>query len=197
MIMKLDEAALDTLFRTARSYNGYLDKPVPESVFSEIWELMRWGPTSANQLPARLVWCDSDYAKQKLANCASSNNRQKILEAPVTVIIAMDSNFHEYLPEFFPHANARSWFANDTALRETSAFRNSTLQGAYFLLAARALGYDTGPMSGFDNDAVDAIFFADQPNIRSNFLSTLGYGDPATVFERLPRPDFDRFNRKV
>lgn len=191
----LDDAALDTIFRAARSYNGYTDEPVGEAELHAIWELMKWGPTSANQLPARLVWCVSDEAKAKLAATASAQNAPKILKAPVTVIIAMDSDFHENLPELFPHnPTAKSWFDGNLPLREASAFRNATLQGAYFIIAARALGLDTGPMSGFDNGKVDAAFFADTPSVKSNFISTLGHGDPATIFDRLPRPAFEKFN---
>ena len=190
----LDEAGLDTLFRAARSYNGYLDKPVGEDEIRRIYDLLKWGPTSANQLPARLVWCVSDEAKAKLADCASAANAPKILKAPVTVIIGMDTNFHEHLPELFPHTDAKSWFEGNMELREASAFRNSSLQGGYFILAARALGLDTGPMSGFDGGAVDKAFFADQPSVRTNFISTLGHGDPSTIFDRLPRPAFEKFN---
>jgi 3-hydroxypropanoate dehydrogenase len=191
----LSDSALDQLFRTARTYNGYLDKPVSEAQLHAIWDLVKFGPTSANSLPARIVWCVSDEAKQKLAALAIPGNEEKIRAAPVTAIIAMDTEFYEHLPEFFPHTDARSWFAGNDALAETTAFRNSSLQGAYFILAARALGLDTGPMSGFDNAAVDKAFFAGEPKVKSNFISTLGYGDPATIFERSPRPDFARFNR--
>lgn len=191
----LSDTALDTIFRTARSYNGYLDKPVSEAQLHAIWDLMKWGPTSANQLPARLVWCVSDEAKAKLAACASEGNRAKILQAPVTAIVAMDVEFHEHLPELFPHVDAKSWFDGNTELREASAFRNSSLQGAYLIIAARALGLDTGPMSGFDQGAVDKVFFADQPGVRTNFIATLGYGDPASVHPRSPRPEFAKFNR--
>ncbi|MGY4396968.1 3-hydroxypropanoate dehydrogenase [Sphingomonas sp. UYAg733] len=194
MTEKLSNAALDTIFRTARSYNGYTDQPVAEAELHAIWDLMKWGPTSANQLPARLVWCVSDVAKAKLAACTSAQNAPKILNAPVSVVIGMDENFHEYLPEFFPHADAKSWFEGNAELRAVSAMRNSTLQGAYFIIAARALGLDTGPMSGFDNGKVDAAFFAGTPSIRSNFISTLGHGDPASIFDRLPRPAFEKFN---
>lgn len=195
MAAPLDDQALDQLFRTARTYNGYTDQPVSEAQLDQIWELMKMGPTSANCLPARLVWCVSDAAKQQLAACASPGNQEKILNAPVTVIIGMDREFYEQLPELFPHADARSWFAGNAELANATAFRNSSLQGAYFLLAARALGLDTGPMSGFDPAAVDAAFFADAPSVTANFISTLGYGDPATIFERSPRPGFARFNR--
>lgn len=194
MAGKLSDEALDILFRKARSYNGYTDEPVTEAELEQIWELMKFGPTSANQLPARIVWCVSDEAKQKLAACASGTNAPKILAAPVTAIIGMDLEFYEQLPMLFPHADARAWFVGNDALIQTSAFRNSTLQGAYFLLAARAIGLDTGPMSGFDNTAVDEAFFSGT-SIRSNFISTLGHGDPSTIFERLPRPDFAAFNR--
>ncbi|HEX2813819.1 MAG TPA: malonic semialdehyde reductase [Sphingopyxis sp.] len=191
----LSDSALDQLFRTARTYNGYLDRPVSEDQLRAIWDLMKYGPTSANALPARLIWCVSDEAKAKLAAFASEANRPKILQAPVTAIIAMDHEFYDHLPDLFPHTDARSWFVGNEAVAETTAFRNSSLQGAYFIMAARALGLDTGPMSGFSNDAVDAAFFADTPKVKSNFISTLGYGDPATIFERSPRPDFERFNR--
>lgn len=191
----LDDAALDQLFRTARTYNGFTDQPVSEAELRAIWDLMKMGPTSANQMPARLVWCVTDEAKAKLAAAASEGNRPKILAAPVSVVIGMDIEFHEHLPELFPHTDARSWFVNNQALREESAFRNSTLQGGYFILAARALGLDTGPMSGFDAKKVEAAFFADQPNIRANFISTLGHGDPATIFARSPRPAFEKFNQ--
>ena len=191
----LPDSALDQLFRTARTYNGYLDRPVSEDQLRAIWDLVKYGPTSANSLPARIVWCVSDEAKAKLAALAMPANAEKILKAPVTAIIAMDTEFYEHLPELFPHTDARSWFVGNEALAHATAFRNSSLQGAYFILAARALGLDTGPMSGFNNEAVDAAFFADTPKVKSNFISTLGYGDPASIFERSPRPDFERFNR--
>ena len=191
----LSDAALDQIFRTARTYNGYLDRPVSTEQLHAIWELMKMGPTSANMMPARLVWCTSDAAKAKLAPFCLPANAEKVLKAPVTVIIGMDLDYHEQLPWLFPHADAKSWFDGNEPLREISAMRNSTLQGAYFIIAARALGLDTGPMSGFSNEAVDAAFFADQPRVRSNFISTLGYGDAATIFERSPRPEFDLFNR--
>ena len=191
----LSDSALDQLFRTARTYNGYTDQPVSTEQLHAIWDLVKFGPTSANSLPARIVWCVTAEAKAKLAALALPANAEKILKAPVTAIIASDNEFYENLPELFPHADARSWFAGNEALAQTTAFRNSSLQGGYFILAARALGLDTGPMSGFDNAGVDEAFFADQPNVKSNFISTLGYGDPATIFERSPRPDFARFNR--
>ncbi|MEQ1687708.1 MAG: malonic semialdehyde reductase [Sphingopyxis sp.] len=191
----LNDAALDQLFRQARTYNGYVDKPVSEAQLHAIWDLMKMGPTSANCLPARLVWCTTSDAKARLAACAMPANADKILAAPVSVIIGMDTHFYEQLPHLFPHTDARSWFAGNDALAETTAFRNSSLQGAYLIFAARALGLDTGPMSGFDAAALDAAFFVDQSHVRANFIATLGYGDPASIFARSPRPDFSAFNR--
>lgn len=196
MSLPLDPAALDQLFRTARTYNGYTDEPVSRAQMDAIWELMKFGPTSANCLPARLVWCESAEAKEKLAALALPANGDKIRKAPVTVIIGMDLEFYENLPELFPHTDARSWFANAPALAEATAFRNSSLQGAYFILAARALGLDTGPMSGFNNEAVDEAFFAGT-TVKSNFISTLGHGDPSSIFGRSPRPGFERFNTVI
>lgn len=191
----IDDAGLDTLFRTARSYNGFTDEPVTEADIRSIYELVKMGPTSANMSPARFFWLLSQESKDKLAAFTSGTNAAKIVKAPATVIIAMDLDFNAELPWLFPHApGARDWFGADREARHSHAFRNSTLQGAYFLMAARALGFDTGPMSGFDNAAVDAAFFADKPNLKSNFLSTIGHGDPSTIFDRLPRPEFDRFN---
>lgn len=192
----LDDDALDQLFREARSYNAWLPRDVSEAQIRAIYDLMKMGPTSANQQPARLVWCKSPEAKARLAAHAMDKNRAKITGAPVCVIVGMDLEFHEQLPWLFPHTDARGWFA-DEAMRHVNAFRNSSLQGAYLMLAARALGLDCGPMSGFDNAAVDAEFFADQPNVRSNFICAIGHGDPASIFGRSPRPEFDVFNRIV
>jgi nitroreductase len=195
----LSDEALDTIFRDARSFNGWLDKDVSEDQLRAIYELVKMGPTSANQQPLRIVWCKSAEAKQRLANHAGEKNQHKITSAPVCAILSMDIEFHEQLPWLFPHADARSWFAGDSperiANRTQQAFRNSTLQGAYLLIAARALGLDCGPMSGFDNAGVDAEFFADQPHWKSNFICSIGYGDPASIFGRSPRPDFDKFNQ--
>lgn len=193
----LDDKALDQLFREARTFNGYHDKSVSVEQLNAIWDLMKMGPTSANMLPARLIWCHSQESKERLALVSSPGNQEKIRKAPASVIIGMDNEFHEHLPELFPHDDAKSWFAEDAEARKVHAMRNSSLQGGYFILAARALGLDTGPMSGFDNDAVDKEFFGDQPNIKSNFISTLGYGDPSTIFDRSPRPDFSKFNRII
>lgn len=196
MANPVPDAVLDQLFRSARTYNGYLDKPVSETQLRAIYELLKMGPTSANTQPLRIVWCVSQDAKAKLANCASEANKIKIPKAPVVAILGMDMEFYEKLPRFFPHVDARGWYTSSPALVEATAFRNSSLQGAYFIMAARALGLDTGPMSGFNNAAVDQAFFADTA-IKSNFISSLGYGDPATIFERLPRPAFEETNSIV
>jgi 3-hydroxypropanoate dehydrogenase len=192
----IDDAAIDQLFRIGRTYNDYLDTPVSNEQLETVWELMKYGPTSANCLPARIVWCVSQESREKLAATALPANAVKILSAPATAIIGMDLEFYEQLPDLFPHADARSWFSGNAALAETTAFRNSSLQGGYFILAARALGLDTGPMSGFDNTAVDQAFFVGTA-VKSNFISTIGYGDPASIFERSPRPGFDRFNKII
>ncbi|ATE66995.1 malonic semialdehyde reductase [Rhizorhabdus dicambivorans] len=198
MAEPLSDAGLDTLFRKARSYNGYLDKPVSEDQLRQIWELMKYGPTSANLFPVRVVWCVSQDAKERLAKLVSGNNHDKVLKAPVTAIIGMDTKFYDHAARLFPVTDARSWFVDAEgkpgAHAAPTAFRNSSLQGAYFIMAARAIGLDTGPMSGFDNDAVDREFFAGT-DTKSNFLSTLGYGDPASIFDRLPRPSFEEFTQ--
>jgi 3-hydroxypropanoate dehydrogenase len=196
MTQTLDDAGLDLIFRDARSYNGYTDAPVSERDLRAIWDLVKWGPTSANMEPARIVWVATQEAKETLAAIASATNADKIRKAPVTAIIGSDMEFYDKLPKLFPHVDARPWFTGNPAMIETSAFRNSTLQGAYLIIAARALGFDTGPMSGFDNAAVDAAFFAGTP-IKSNFITTLGHGDASTIFERLPRLDFEEANSIV
>ena len=197
MAEPLNAAGLDTMFRAARTYNGYDDTPVTEADIKAIYELLKMGPTSANQQPARFVWCLSQESKDRLADAASATNAAKIRVAPAAVVIGMDLAFTEHLPWLFPHApTAKDWFSDDE-MRYKNAFRNSSLQGAYFIMAARALGFDTGPMSGFDNAKVDAAFFTGQPNVKSNFISTLGHGDPATIFERLPRPEFAQFNTVI
>jgi 3-hydroxypropanoate dehydrogenase len=191
----LADAALEQLFTEARSYNGWLDKPVIDEQLHAIWDLLKMGPTSANMQPARIVWVRSDEAKATLAGCVMEGNKAKVLAAPVTALIAYDIDFHEELPWLFPHTDAKSWFEGDEAGRREGAFRNSSLQGAYLILAARAVGLDTGPMSGFDAAAVEAEFFADNPRHKVNFICSIGYGDPSTVFDRSPRPEFDRFTR--
>lgn len=191
----LSDAALDQLFREARTHSAWLDKDVGDDLLHAIWDLARMGPTSVNQLPARLVWCKSAASRARLAAHASDGNKDKILAAPVCLIVAMDENFHEHLPWLFPHADAKSWFDGKEDFRRASALRNSSLQGAYLILAARALGLDCGPMSGFDNAALDADFFADEPHWKSNFICNIGYGDAEKLYPRSPRPDFDIFNR--
>lgn len=181
---------LDQLFRDARTHNGWLDKPVPEALLKELHDLMKWGPTSANCWPLRVVYVQSPEAKARLLPLMMEGNRAKTEAAPVTAILGMDLDFPEMLPKLFPHTDAKSWFAGNEALTEATAFRNSSLQGAYFMIAARALGLDCGPMSGFDADKVNAEFFAGT-RIRTNFICNLGYGDPAALFPRSPRPAFD------
>jgi 3-hydroxypropanoate dehydrogenase len=191
----LSPEALAQLFTEARSYNGWLGKPVSDEQLHAIWDLMKMAPTSANMQPARIVWVKSAEAKAKLAECVMEGNRAKVLAAPVTAVIGYDIDFHEELPWLFPHTDAKSWFEGDEAGRKEGAFRNSSLQGAYLILAARALGLDCGPMSGFDPEAVNAAFFADEPRRRVNFICSIGYGDPGSIFPRSPRPEFGRFNR--
>jgi 3-hydroxypropanoate dehydrogenase len=186
----LDASALDQLFRAARTHNGWLPRPVTDDELRAIYELMKWAPTSANCSPVRIVFVRSREAKERLRPALSPGNLDKTMAAPVTAIIGHDLEFYEKLPQLFPHADARSWFAGKPAAIETTAFRNGSLQGAYFILAARALGLDCGPMSGFDNAEVDAEFFAGTA-VRSNFLCNLGHGDPAKLFARSPRLAFD------
>lgn len=194
--MTLSADALDALFRTARTQNAWQDRPVTEDKLRELYDLLKFGPTSANASPARFVFVRSAEAKARLEPALSAGNRAKTQAAPVTVIVAYDPKFYDRLPVLFPHADARSWFAGNETLAEATAFRNSALQGAYLILAARAVGLDTGPMSGFDAAQVDAEFFADS-GYKTNFLVNLGYGDPAGVKERLPRLGFDEAARIV
>ena len=194
MTDRLSEQDLDLIFRSARTSNRYLDREITIEQLREIWDLMKWGPTSANCMPARIVWCMSKEAKAVLAACASVGNRKKILSAPVSAIIGMDLEFFEKLPQLYPAADARSWFVGYEQVIRDTAFRNASLQGAYLIIAARALGFGVGPMSGFDNAAVDKAFF-DGTSIRSNFILTLGYADPASHYPRGPRLPFDEANR--
>jgi 3-hydroxypropanoate dehydrogenase len=188
--MQLDDPGLDLIFRAARTHNGWLDKPVSDTLIHQIYDLMKWAPTSANSSPARFVFVRSPAAKERLLPAMAPGNVEKTRAAPVTVIIAHDTEFHEKLPKLFPQADARSWFAGNQPLIDTTAFRNGTLQGAYLILAARALGLDAGPMSGFDNAKVDQEFFPDGKT-KSNFVVNLGYGDPAKLFPRNPRLPFE------
>lgn len=188
----LNDAALKQLFLEARTHNGWLDKPVTGQQLKKIHELAVMGPTSANSQPARFVFVQSPAAKERLKPHLAPGNLDKTMAAPVTVIVATDFAFYENLPTFFPQVDAKSWFVGNEALINTTAMRNGSLQGAYLILAARAVGLDTGPMSGFDNDGVDKEFFAGT-TIKSNFLVNLGYGDPSNLFPRNPRPDFAEF----
>ena len=187
----LDDTARATLFHDARSHNGWRDEPVSDDTIRELYALARMGPTSANSSPARFLFLRTAEAKQRLVPALSAGNTQKTLAAPVTAIIAYAPTFYEKLPQLFPHnPEARGWFTSNDALAATTAFRNGTLQGAYFIIAARAVGLDVGPMSGFDNDKVDEIFLRPY-GWRSNFLCNLGRGDPTALYARSPRLDFD------
>ena len=193
----LDQTGLDRLFYEGRSYNSWQDKPVDDALLHALYDLMRMPPTSANCSPARVVFVRSAEAKAKLLPCLLPTNRQKTETAPVCAIIAHDLQFYDLIPQLFPHnPGARDWFSGDAAVAEATAFRNGTLQGGYFMLAARALGLDVGPMSGFDNAAVDAAFFPDG-RFKSNFLCNIGYGDASDLFDRSPRLSFDEACRIV
>ncbi|MFN7173656.1 MAG: malonic semialdehyde reductase [Thermaurantiacus tibetensis] len=189
MAAPLADEALDQLFREARTQYVWRPEPLPEGTLEALYDLLKLGPTSANCSPARFLFCQSPEAKARLAACALDANRPKILGAPVTVIIGMDLAFHERLPELFPHTDARSWFAGNPELIRETAFRNASLQGAYLIMAARALGLDCGPMSGFDKAAVDAAFWAGT-TVETNFLCAIGHGTGENVFPRAPRLPF-------
>lgn len=186
----LTQENLATLFTAARTHNEWYDKPVTDAQLQQIYDLMKWGATSANCSPARLVFVKSEAEKTKLLTCMGPGNQDKTRTAPVTVIIGMDMAFYEKLPQLFPHADARSWFAGNQALIDATAFRNSSLQGAYLMLAARAVGLDCGPMSGFDAEKVNAAFFAGT-EVKANFVCNLGYGIAEKLFPRSPRLAFD------
>jgi len=190
MSQDLDPAALDQLFRSARTMNSWQDRQVPDTKLQELYDLLKFGPTSANSSPARFVFVRTAEGKAKLKAALSEGNIAKTMTAPVTAIVAHDPAFYDQLPKLFPHADARSWFAGNPELAEVTAFRNGTLQGAYLILAARALGLDTGAMSGFDNAKVDEAFFLGT-GWKSNFLVNIGYGDEAGLFPRSPRLSFD------
>ena len=192
----LQDAALDQLFRTARTQNAFRDTPVGEDTLRALYDLLKWGPTAANASPARFVFVTSAAGKEKLKPTLSEGNLAKTMAAPVTVIIAHDLDFHEKLPYLFPHTDAKAWFDGPQENRQKPAFLNGSLQGAYLILAARALGLDAGPMTGFDPAKVDEAFFAGT-SLRSNFLVNLGYGDTAGLFPRSPRLSFDEAARIV
>ena len=189
MTLPIDDTALDTLFRNARSQNRWLERPVPQERLIELYDLMKWGPTSANSFPIRIVFVSTPSAKERLKPLVFEGNRPKVAAAPVSAILGYDTKFYDWLPRLFPHRDMRSQFLDRPQFSETAAFRNSSLQGAYFMIAARALGMDCGPMSGFDNAAVDQEFFPGG-QVKSNFICAIGYGDSSGLFDRLPRPVF-------
>ncbi len=186
----LDAAALDRIFLEARTYNAWKPDPIPAATLRRLWDLARMGPTSANCSPARIVFVVSPAAKEKLRPALMPTNVEKTMTAPVVAIIGHDLEFYEHLPKLFPHTDARAWFVGNRPLIETTAFRNGTLQGAYLIVAARALGLDCGPMSGFDNAMVDGLFFPGG-KVKSNFLCNLGRGDTKNLFPRSPRFSFE------
>jgi len=186
----LDGPALDLLFRRARSHNAWADRDVDAATLRAIYDLMKWAPTSANMSPARLIFVKTTEAKERLRDCLSAGNIDKTMAAPVTAIIASDIRFWEHLPRLFPYADMASNFRDNESAAKTAAFRNATLQGAYFMMAVRALGLDVGPMSGFDAEKVDTAFLADT-SFKSNFLCNVGYGDASGLFARSPRFDFE------
>ena len=196
MTKPVSDTCLDQIFRDARTHNAWRDQDVPDALLHELIELVKLGPTSANSSPARFLFVKSREAKERLKPLLSEGNRDKTMKAPVCTIIGYDLDFYEHLPKLFPHTDARSWFAGKDAKILDTAFRNGTLQGAYLIIAARALGLDCGPMSGFDNKGVDREFFAGT-NIESNFLCSLGYGDASVLFPRSPRFAFDEMARIV
>jgi 3-hydroxypropanoate dehydrogenase len=191
MSTHLEQQLLNKLFTEARTFSAWQDKAVSNELLQELYELTKFAPTSANSSPARFVFVTSAEAKAKLKPALSEGNIAKTMAAPVTVIVAADYSFYEHLPQLFPQTDAKSWFVGNQALIDTTAFRNSSLQGAYLLLAARALGLDAGPMSGFNNAVVDETFFAGT-NVRSNFLINLGYGDASKLHPRNPRLSFEQ-----
>jgi len=188
---KVSDECLNLIFRDARTHSAWLDKPVDDALLAQVYDLAKLGPTSANMFPMRVVFVKSKEGKEKLKPTLDAGNVEKTMAAPVTAIIGMDVHFFEQLPKLFPHADARAWFKDlPENVLEYLALRNSSLQGAYLMLAARSLGLDCGPMSGFDNAKVDAAFFAGT-TIKSNFLCNLGYGDPTKLRPRNPRLDFN------
>lgn len=186
----LNQTAFEQLFTDARTYNAWSDRTVLDEQLKNLYDYVKYGPTSANCCPARFIFVTSDEAKEKLKPALDGSNVEKTMSAPATVIIAMDNEFYEELPKLFPHADAKSWFDSDEEKAKDAAFRNSTLQGGYLIMAARALGLDCGPMSGFDKDKVKDAFFPDK-NWTANFLCNLGYGTEENLFPRSPRLKFD------
>ena len=185
-----NDAALDLIFRDARTHNGWEDRPVSETLMQAVYDLMKWGPTSANCSPARFVFVASEAGRERLKPCLAEGNVAMTMAARCTVLIGQDMEFYEKLPTLFPHTDAKSWFVGNDDLIAETAFRNSTLQGAYFMIAARALGLDCGAMSGFDKAAIDKEFFAGT-SVKSNFLCNIGYGTEENLFPRSPRMPFE------
>jgi nitroreductase len=186
----LDKAALATLFTDARTHNFWQEKPVSDALCQQVYDLAKWGATSANCSPARFVFVKSPEEKDKLVAAVAPGNQAKVKAAPVTVIIGTDMEFYEKLPKLFPHADAKSWFVGNQPMIDATAFRNGTLQGAYLMLAARSLGLDCGPMSGFDAEKINTAFFANS-TVKVNFICSLGYGEAAKLFPRSPRLAFE------
>jgi 3-hydroxypropanoate dehydrogenase len=196
MAAPLDPATLAQLFTAARTHNGFRPEAIDDATLAALYDLLKWGPTAANGCPARFVFVRSPEAKARLKPALAAGNVEKTMAAPVTVIVARDLEFYEKLPTLYPHADARSWFAGNAAAIEETSLRDSALQGAYLILAARALGLDCGPIGGFDKALVDAAFFAGT-TIKSVFLVNLGHGDPAKLYPRGPRLPFDEACRVV
>ena len=195
--MAINDDGLDLIFRRARTHNAWLDRPVDDALLQQVYDLARMGPTSANMCPLRIVFVKSREAKEKLKPALDAANVAKTLAAPVTAILGMEIHFYDQLPKLFPHADARAWFKDlPNHVLESMALRNSSLQGAYFMLAARALGLDCGPMSGFDSARVNADFFTGT-TVKANFLCNLGYGDPTKLYPRSPRLKFEEACRIV
>ena len=192
----IDQNALDILFNNAHTQNGWQDKPVDPALLTKLYDLLKMAPTSANCQPLRVVFVTSPEAKERLKPILAEGNRAKTMQAPVVAILGMDMEFYNELPRLMPAMDAKSWFTGNKELADTTAFRNSSIQGGYFILAARAVGLDCGPMSGFDNAAMDKEFFAGTA-IKSNFICSLGYGDPAKVYPRAPRPKFNEFCKVI
>jgi 3-hydroxypropanoate dehydrogenase len=191
MLARVETSEIEALlFTKARTFNKWQNRPVTDQQIEAVYDLVKMGPTSANCSPARFVFVRHQDGKEKLRPALSSGNLQKTMQAPITAIVAYDEAFFEKLPQLFPHGNAKSWFTSSPDLAHQTAFRNSSMQAAYLILAARAVGLDTGPMSGFNNEMVDQAFFAGT-TIRSNLLVNIGYGDPSGNFDRLPRLSFE------
>ena len=190
MTSVLNEQSLQQLFISARTHHTWKNTPVSDEQLKQIYDLFKYAPTSVNCNPARIVFVKSAVEKERLLQCVNPGNVEKTKNAPVTAIIGMDLDFYDQLPKLFPHVDAKSWFVGKDAFIEQTAFRNSSLQGAYLILAARAIGLDCGPMSGFDADKVNAAFFPDG-RVKVNFLVNIGYGDESSLMPRQPRPSFD------